>query len=256
MSVKEEPEEEVERESRKRKSEVASKDVDRKRHKRSRSGSTERTRSRSRDRKRRDRGRDNRRKHQRRSRTRSRSKDKESRKERSERAKETATPAPTSEAEQRRLDVLMGKTKPSLTGGVYIPPHKLRELQNNLNDKSSLEYQRLTWDALKKSLNGLINKVNVSNIGNIVQEIFAENIIRGRGLMSRSLMKAQAASPGFTKVYAALVAVINTKMPSIGELVLCRLVSQFLRAYRRNDKTILISSTRYHISHLFLLGSL
>ena len=33
-----------------------------------------------------------------------------------------------------------------------------------------------------------------------------------RGLLSRSIMQAQAASPTFTHVYAALVAVINTKV--------------------------------------------
>ena len=33
-----------------------------------------------------------------------------------------------------------------------------------------------------------------------------------RGLLARSIMQAQAASPTFTHVYAALVAVINTKV--------------------------------------------
>ena len=28
------------------------------------------------------------------------------------------------------------------------------------DDKSSAEYQRLTWDALRKSINGLVNKVS------------------------------------------------------------------------------------------------
>jgi len=36
------------------------------------------------------------------------------------------------------------------------------------------------WDALKKSINGLVNKVNVSNIQDIVLELFAENLVRGR----------------------------------------------------------------------------
>lgn len=45
---------------------------------------------------------------------------------------------------------------------------------------SSLAYQRMSWEALKKSINGLINKVNVSNIGNIIQELLQENIVRGR----------------------------------------------------------------------------
>lgn len=44
----------------------------------------------------------------------------------------------------------------------------------------SLAYQRMSWEALKKSINGLINKVNVSNIANIIQELLQENIVRGR----------------------------------------------------------------------------
>ena len=78
--------------------------------------------------------------------------------------------------------------------------------------------------------------MSISNISNIVVELFRENIIRGRGLFARSLMKAQHASPAFTNVYAALVAVVNTKMPENGELLLKRLVEQFKRAFRRNDK--------------------
>ncbi len=103
----------------------------------------------------------------------------------------------------------------------------------------------MTWDALKKSINGLINKVNVANIKNIIPELFHENIIRGRGLLARSLMKAQAASPSFSRVYAALVAVVNTKMPAVGELILSRLINQFLRGFKRNDKPTLISATRF-----------
>jgi pre-mRNA-splicing factor CWC22 len=34
-------------------------------------------------------------------------------------------------------------------------------MTRDINDKASVEYQRLTWDALRKSLNGLINKVSV-----------------------------------------------------------------------------------------------
>ena len=38
----------------------------------------------------------------------------------------------------------------------------------------------------------------------------------------RAVMKAQLASPGFTHIYAALVAVVNTKLPEVGELLLKR----------------------------------
>ena len=135
------------------------------------------------------------------------------------------------------------------SGGAYIPPAKLRALQAQFTDKNSKEYQRMAWEALKKSINGLINKVNTSNIKQIVPELFAENLIRGRGLFVRSVMKAQAASLPFTPIYAALTAIINTKLPTIGELLLTRLVVQFRKAYRRNDKTVCISSTTF-IAHL------
>ncbi|XP_015747782.1 PREDICTED: pre-mRNA-splicing factor CWC22 homolog [Acropora digitifera] len=122
------------------------------------------------------------------------------------------------------------------TGGAYIPPARLKMMQESIEDKSSEAYQRLSWEALKKSINGLVNKVNTSNIGNIVRELFQENIVRGRGVLCQSIIRAQAASPTFTHVYAALVAILNTKFPKNGELLLRRLILQFRRAYRRNDK--------------------
>ncbi|KAK2737039.1 pre-mRNA-splicing factor cwc22 [Myotisia sp. PD_48] len=135
------------------------------------------------------------------------------------------------------------------SGGTYIPPAKLRELQAQITDKSSKEYQRMAWEALKKSVNGLINKVNISNIKHIVPELFAENLVRGRGLFCRSIMKAQAASLPFSPIYAAMVAIVNTKLPQVGELLLHRLVVQFRKAFKRNDKAVCMSSTTF-IAHL------
>ena len=83
----------------------------------------------------------------------------------------------------------------------------------------------------------------------IVSELFGENLIRGKGLYCRSIMKAQAASLPFTPIYASLTAIINTKIPSIGELLLTRLIIQFRKAYRRNDKAVCLSSTTF-IAHL------
>ncbi|XWS65665.1 hypothetical protein CRYUN_Cryun05aG0133100 [Craigia yunnanensis] len=135
------------------------------------------------------------------------------------------------------------------SGGVYIPPFKLARMMKETQDKSSIEYQRLTWDALRKSINGLVNKVNATNIKNIIPELFAENLIRGRGLFCRSCMKSQMASPGFTDVFAALVAVVNTKFPEVGDLLLRRIVLQLKRAYKRNDKPQLLAAVKF-IAHL------
>lgn len=135
------------------------------------------------------------------------------------------------------------------SGGVYIPPFRLAQMMKDVQDKSSVEYQRLTWDALRKSINGLVNKVNASNIKNIIPELFAENLIRGRGLFCRSCMKSQMASPGFTDVFAALVAIVNTKFPEVGDLLLRRIVLQLKRAYKRNDKPQLLAAVKF-VAHL------
>jgi pre-mRNA-splicing factor CWC22 len=82
----------------------------------------------------------------------------------------------------------------------------------------------------------------VANLSNIAIELFQENLVRGRGLLCRAIMKAQVASPTFTHVYAALMAIVNTKLPEIGELLLKRLITQFKKAYRRNDKVRVCSS--------------
>ncbi|KAI6141275.1 armadillo-type protein, partial [Pisolithus tinctorius] len=106
-----------------------------------------------------------------------------------------------------------------------------------------------SWDALRKSITGIVSRVNVADIKQVVPEPFSENLIRGRGPFARSVMKAQASSLPFTPVFAALVAIINTKLPQVGELVLTRLISQFRRAFKRNDKTVCHSSTTF-IAHL------
>ncbi|KAK4574407.1 pre-mRNA-splicing factor cwc22 [Recurvomyces mirabilis] len=135
------------------------------------------------------------------------------------------------------------------SGGTYIPPARLKALQAQITDKASKEYQRMAWEALKKSINGLINKVNVSNIKDIVPELFNQNLVRGRGLFCRSIMKAQATSLPFTPILAAMVAIVNTKLPQVGELLINRLIIQFRKAFKRNDKSVCGSATAF-IAHL------
>jgi len=135
------------------------------------------------------------------------------------------------------------------SGGVYVPPFKLARMQKEIEDKTSAEYQRQTWEALRKSINGLVNKVNVGNIKNIVEELFQENLVRGRGLLVRALIRAQMASPGFTHVFAALLAVINSKLPEVGDLLIRRVILQFRRAYKRNDKIVTTAAIKF-MAHL------
>ncbi|KYO17758.1 pre-mRNA-splicing factor CWC22-like protein [Alligator mississippiensis] len=151
---------------------------------------------------------------------------------------------PPSKKRKEDLDPILTRT-----GGAYIPPAKLKMMQEQITDKNSLAYQRMSWEALKKSINGLVNKINVSNIENIIYELLQENIVRGRGLLARSVLLAQSTSPIFTHVYAALVAIINSKFPNIGELILRRLILNFRKGYRRNDKQLCLTASKF-VAHL------
>uniref|UniRef100_A0A915DQF7 MI domain-containing protein n=1 Tax=Ditylenchus dipsaci TaxID=166011 RepID=A0A915DQF7_9BILA len=101
----------------------------------------------------------------------------------------------------------------------------------------------------QKKIRGQINKVNVENIVDVVRSLLQENIIRGKGLFARSIIQAQSFSPSFSNVFAAVVAIINTKFPNVGELVLRRLVIQFKQSFRRNDKITCINVSKF-IAHL------
>ena len=70
-------------------------------------------------------------------------------------AAKAATPPPKRKKEEQ--DPLLTRT-----GGAYIPPARLRMMQEAITDKASAAYQRLTWEALKKSINGLVNKVRAN----------------------------------------------------------------------------------------------
>lgn len=79
--------------------------------------------------------------------------------------------------------------------------------------------------------------------------MFQDNLIRGRGLLARAILRAQLASPGFTHVFAGLLAVLNSRLPEVGQLLITRLVLQFRRAYRRNDKIVCLACLKF-LAHL------
>ncbi|KAI3645890.1 hypothetical protein MP228_008818 [Amoeboaphelidium protococcarum] len=132
----------------------------------------------------------------------------------------------------------------------YRPPALQQQQRESVpQDASDDQFQRVQWESLKKSINGLINRVNVGNLRDIVVDLFSINVVRGRGLLCKSLMKAQVASPAYTNIYAALISVINSKLPAIGQLLIKRLIYTFQRGYQRSDKKMLTTSLTF-LAHL------
>ena len=131
------------------------------------------------------------------------------------------------------------------SSGKYVPPAKLKALQtkiNNSSESTTEEYQVLQWEQLKRAINRQVNKCNVSNIREIVVELFKLNLQRGKGLLIRSIMKAQLTDLIFTPIYASLIAVLNSKIPEVGELILNRLLLQFRKNYIKNKKNCISSA--------------
>lgn len=169
------------------------------------------------------------------------------------RAERAEQPAKTEEEKQAVLKAEYQKLLDMRSGGTYIPPARLRALQAQIQEDTSDEgtrlRQKLHWEALKKSITGIINKVNLGNIKALVPELFEENLVRGRGAFCRAIMRAQASSLSFTPIYAALTAVVNSKIPLVGELLAKRVVVQFRKSFRRDDKKVCLAATTF-IAHL------
>lgn len=118
-----------------------------------------------------------------------------------------------------------------------------------LKDQILLEYEELSWYALEKSINRSIDSVTVQNIKHVIRELFSENMLRGKSLFCESIMKSQMKSPDSSPLFAALAAVINSKIPVIGLLLLARIIQQLKSAYKRLDKPGLIKGVKF-ITHL------
>lgn len=76
---------------------------------------------------------------------------------------------------------------------------------NYFSDK----YQKITWYRLRSSLHNLINSVNAVNIGTIKKQLLKQNILRGKGLFCRIILKTLFNSTNKAHILASLVAAIN-----------------------------------------------
>lgn len=143
--------------------------------------------------------------------------------------------------------------------GVYIPPFRRRQIEEerkeqdaanggvvDKNVQPSLQDQRLKWEDLKKAIHGTINRLNNSTIKTLIQELFQKaNLVKGKGLLAKAILRAATTSPAYAPVYAALIAVVNTKLPEIGELCLVRAILTFRKSYAQKDRGLTLSVTTF-----------
>ncbi|GET93614.1 hypothetical protein, conserved [Leishmania tarentolae] len=138
----------------------------------------------------------------------------------------------------------------------YVPPHRRQAVASSseeLSSTSSVAFQQEAWRALSRSITGVVNRLNKDNLEQSAVELFRENLIRGRGLLARSMMRTQQVDPDLTPVLAALTSRINKDLPTVVELLCRRLVVQWNRAYLRKDWRYVENASRY-LGWLFLLN--
>lgn len=96
-----------------------------------------------------------------------------------------------------------------------------------------------------KKVHAAINRVTVDSVPTAAKALFRINLIRARGVLCKTLLRAQFGSPGLTDVFAALIAVINSRMPAVIELFIARLVAQLREAYETQDRELCFATGRY-----------
>lgn len=131
--------------------------------------------------------------------------------------------------------------------GVYVPPAK--RVKTEKFDRGSDEHQRIEWDENKKKITRIINKANFSNIKVIAKELFQCNLIRYKGLFARALIRAQERDFDRTDVYATLLAIVNSRIRSIGMLVVNRLILDYRKSVATKNRTK-CSTLASFIAHL------
>lgn len=123
--------------------------------------------------------------------------------------------------------------------GTYIPPAKLKQLLSQIQVKEGTkEYQLLRWQSLSKKVTGIINKVSRENVKTTVLSLFRLNLIRGRGILVEDIISSSEGSDGYSKVYASVICVINSKIPMIGKLLGERIIKNFKLHMGRKDKLL------------------
>ncbi|CAF4793772.1 unnamed protein product, partial [Rotaria sp. Silwood1] len=120
----------------------------------------------------------------------------------------------------------------------------------SITKQSLHQYQYLGWEALKKTINDEINKINESNFSLIISELFKNNILRARGLFAHAIILTQTISPFNTHIYVALICLINSELPQIVELIIKRLILSFESTYKLIDTKSNCLSTLQFLAYL------
>lgn len=110
--------------------------------------------------------------------------------------------------------------------------------------------QRKNWEYISHFIDGLIDKLDLSNVEECYWALFKVNFVRARRVLIKSILNHQEVHAKKSILHAALVTLINSVDPGMGEELAKEATSLFLKGYERNDKRLCYTMIEF-IAELF-----
>ena len=148
----------------------------------------------------------------------------------------------------------------------YIPPHRKAAMAEAgiaapqlgfrraaAPEPEDAALQKAQWRRLSQGIVGAVNKASKTTVVERAVDLIRCNIERGRGVFCKAIMRSQEANPEMSDLFAALASVINRQFPSVGLLLLKRLMIQWRRYYGRKHVEGVKNEGRF-IAQLYTFG--
>ncbi|SGZ54105.1 CIC11C00000001295 [Sungouiella intermedia] len=105
--------------------------------------------------------------------------------------------------------------------------------------------QRQLWIDLRNSINTSLNGLTRKNVADTSLALFNVNILRGRGLLCRAIIKRLLSEPSIAPILASLTCIINSKLPEVGETLVARVVVLYKRGYVENNREMVDTTLQF-----------
>lgn len=106
---------------------------------------------------------------------------------------------------------------------------------------------------MRDSIDNSVLKLKRQNVMETSLALFNVNVLRGRGLLCRAIVKRLLLNKSDAPILASLACIINSKIPEVGEALVARVVVLYKRGYVENDREI-VDATLLFLCELVLQG--
>ena len=97
------------------------------------------------------------------------------------------------------------------------------------------ENQRRLWNETQRVIRRSINQANMDNIKVVLPGLLTQNLTWARGVFCRSMLESVMRTPELGAILAALVAVVNSLYPTVGNLLVTRIAARIVKEHRRQQ---------------------